>query len=122
MFLYNLVLLSSSLQVMEMLSHINKRVKAAPSIRLPFNSLLDLYCSPEAKAAPLVFNFSMVYSEMAFHRLTPDEKQRAVPLLLQGVSTRPPQHQAMLLRCAMEVCHWCTPHGRPQKEAPARGS
>jgi len=50
----------------------------------------------------------MVYADMAFHRLTPDEKQKAVPLLLRGVSTRPPQHQAMLLRCAIEVRLRCT--------------
>jgi proteasome component ECM29 len=55
-------------QVMEILTHINKRVKDQVSIKLPLIDLLKLYQSPDA--VPMVRNFAIVYIEMAFERST----------------------------------------------------
>jgi proteasome component ECM29 len=53
---------------MEILTHINKRVKDQVSIKLPLIDLLKLYQSPDA--VPMVRNFAIVYIEMAFERST----------------------------------------------------
>lgn len=54
-------------QVLEILSHVNKRVKNYPEISLPFSELWRIY--NEANASPMVRNFCIVYIEMAFERL-----------------------------------------------------
>lgn len=53
-------------QVLEILSHVNKRVKHDPVIGLPLLELWNIY--NEANAAPMVRNFCIVYIEMAFER------------------------------------------------------
>lgn len=54
-------------KVLEILAHINKRVKPQPSILLPVKDLLDQYLDPEVPA--IVKNFSIIYLEMGFYRL-----------------------------------------------------
>ena len=89
---------------MEILSHVNKRVKGHPSIKLPLRELLPLAAvvtpatttttttatpddtaaaapaSPAVSAAALsmVRSFALVYLEMAFERSTPEERKEAV--------------------------------------------
>nr|AAM14877.1 unknown protein [Arabidopsis thaliana] len=53
-------------QVLEILSHVNKRVKHQHEIGLPLLALWKLYTDPAA--APMVRNFAIVYVEMAFER------------------------------------------------------
>ncbi|CAM6029521.1 unnamed protein product [Sphagnum balticum] len=88
------------LKVMEILTHINKRVKDQVSIKLPLIDLLKLYQSPDA--VPMVRNFAIVYIEMAFERSTVEEKSELVPSLMLGISTLPAQHQDMVLRMAVK--------------------
>lgn len=52
---------------MEILTHINKRVKHRLEIRLPFLELWKIY--NEASSSPMVRNFCIVYIEMSFDRL-----------------------------------------------------
>ncbi|KAI3990038.1 hypothetical protein MKX01_013524, partial [Papaver californicum] len=54
--------------VMEILTHVNKRVKNQLQISLPVSELWKMYI--EANAAPMVKNFCIVYIEMAFDRLS----------------------------------------------------
>lgn len=54
-------------QVLEILSHVNKRVKLHPDIGLPLSELWKLYL--ESAAAPMIRNFCIVYIEMAFQRV-----------------------------------------------------
>lgn len=54
-------------QVMEILSHVNKRVKHQMEIQLPLLELWTMY--REDNAVPIVRNFCIVYIEMAFDRL-----------------------------------------------------
>ena len=65
-----------TLQVLEMLSHINKRVKGHPGIGLPLAELVALHQRPGA--APMTRNFALVYVEMAFGRATPDARLAVV--------------------------------------------
>lgn len=53
-------------QVLEILSHVNKRVKHQLEIGLPLLALWKLYTDPVA--SPMVRNFAIVYVEMAFER------------------------------------------------------
>lgn len=65
-------------QVLEMLSHVNKRVRGHDQIKLPLDALLDLYLTDAS--APLVKNFAIVYVEMAMERSTEDQQAAAVSI------------------------------------------
>ncbi|GKU93496.1 hypothetical protein SLEP1_g7089 [Rubroshorea leprosula] len=54
-------------KVLEILSHVNKRVKHQPEIGLPFMDLWKMY--GELNAPPMVKNFCIIYIEMAFERI-----------------------------------------------------
>ena len=59
-------MLLARLQVLEILSHVNKRIKGHEAIQLPLQELLQLALDPQS--APLVRNFGLVYAEMACDR------------------------------------------------------
>ncbi|PON75687.1 Proteasome component Ecm, partial [Parasponia andersonii] len=93
-------------KVLEILSHLNKRVKHQPEIGLPLLELWNIYS--EANAAPMVRNFCIVYIEMAFERVPTEEKVTLAPMLLVNVSKLPLQHQEIILRIVVKVigdCH-----------------
>lgn len=52
--------------MLEILSHVNKRVKHQPEIGLPLTELWTIYS--EAHSAPMVRNFCILYLEMAMDR------------------------------------------------------
>ena len=64
------------MQVLELLSHVNKRIKGHNDIKLPLLPLLELY--NQNAGQPLVYNFSLVYMEMACERATAEERCAAV--------------------------------------------
>ncbi|KAK9834910.1 hypothetical protein WJX81_007994 [Elliptochloris bilobata] len=86
-------------KVLEILSHVNKRVRGHAAIKMPLDALLALYADPGS--APLVRNFALVYLEMAFERAPGEARLAVVPRLLEGVAARTPQHREMLLRLAL---------------------
>ncbi|XP_059624994.1 uncharacterized protein LOC132268214 [Cornus florida] len=92
-------------KVIEILSHVNKRVKHQPEIGLPLSELWKLYV--EANAAPMVKNFCIVYIEMAFERLNVEEKENMAPILVSNISKLPPQHQEIVLRITAKVIGEC---------------
>ena len=73
-------------QVLELLSHVNKRVKGHSDIKLPLLSLLELYRQSDGQ--PLVRNFSLVYMEMACERATAEEKLKAVSMQSHGTQKK----------------------------------
>ncbi|KAF8664644.1 hypothetical protein HU200_054353 [Digitaria exilis] len=89
--------------VMEILSHINKRVKHRPEISLPMLDLWKIYT--ESTSSTIVRNFCVVYIEMAFERLPTEEKGNIAPDLLTNISNAPAQHQGIILRLVTKVCH-----------------
>ncbi|XP_050283087.1 uncharacterized protein LOC126723567 [Quercus robur] len=92
-------------KVLEILSHVNKRVKHQPEIALPLLELWKMYS--EANAAPMVRNFCIVYIEMAFERVQAKQKEELAPMLLVNISKLPLQHQEIILRIATKVIGEC---------------
>ncbi|KAK9692274.1 hypothetical protein RND81_09G253100 [Saponaria officinalis] len=88
-------------KVLEILSHVNKRVKHELGIGLPLSELWNMYT--EATAAPMVRNFCIIYIEMAFERSPLEDKKTMAPSLLANISKLPPQHQAIVLRVSLKV-------------------
>ncbi|KAH7672010.1 proteasome component ECM29 protein [Dioscorea alata] len=91
--------------VMEILSHVNKRVKHHPEIGLPLAQLWSMY--REFSGAPMVRNFCVVYIEMAFDRLPVVDKANMAPELLADISKFPSQHQDIILRIVSKVIGEC---------------
>ncbi|CAK7330667.1 unnamed protein product [Dovyalis caffra] len=96
---------SNSTAVLEILSHVNKRVKYQRDIGLPLQELWKLYT--EADATPMVKNFCVVYIEMAFERVNIKEKENMAPMLVANISKLPLQHQDIILRIATKVIGEC---------------
>ncbi|KAL3828680.1 hypothetical protein ACJIZ3_017482 [Penstemon smallii] len=92
-------------KVIEILSHVNKRVKDQLDIGLPLAELWKLYV--ESSAAPMVRNFCMVYVEMAIDRIHNEEKQMIAPGFIANISKLPVQHQYILLRITAKVIGEC---------------
>lgn len=65
-------------QVLEVLSHVNKRVKGVSALQLPLAQLLALFSEPGQ--APLVRNFALVYTETAFERANAAERLTVVSM------------------------------------------
>ncbi|KAJ8773217.1 hypothetical protein K2173_028394 [Erythroxylum novogranatense] len=86
-------------KVIEILGHVNKRVKYQPDIALPLLDLWDLYMKSNA-SSPLVKNFCIIYLEMAFERAQETEKKNLMPVLVANISKVPNQHQEIILRIA----------------------
>ncbi|KAL9272177.1 Proteasome adapter and scaffold protein ECM29-like protein [Drosera capensis] len=92
-------------KVLEILSHVNKRVKHEPQIGLPLSELWSMYM--DVNAAPMVKNFCIVYIEMAFDRSDIMLRKNMAPDLLAHVSKLPLQHQDIILRMTMKVIGEC---------------
>ncbi|XP_021734263.1 proteasome-associated protein ECM29 homolog isoform X2 [Chenopodium quinoa] len=88
-------------KVLEILSHVNKRVKHEAGIGLPLSELWSMYS--EATTAPMVRNFCIIYIEMAFERSQIEVQKSMAPNLLVNISKLPPQHQAIILRVVVKV-------------------
>ncbi|KAK7300265.1 hypothetical protein RJT34_11106 [Clitoria ternatea] len=92
-------------KVLEILSHVNKRVKLQPGVGLPLSELWKLYS--DSAAVPMIRNFCIVYIEMASQRVTVKEKEDLAPELLVNISELPPQHQDIILRIIVRVIGEC---------------
>ncbi|KAI3814371.1 hypothetical protein L1987_19124 [Smallanthus sonchifolius] len=92
-------------KVMEILSHVNKRVKHQQQIGLPLEELWQLYM--EDNAALMVRNFCIVYVEMAFDRVSKEKKENIAPTMIANISKLPPQHQDIILRIVSKVIGEC---------------
>ncbi|EEC68821.1 hypothetical protein OsI_37388 [Oryza sativa Indica Group] len=94
--------------VMEILSHINKRVKHRPEISLPMLDLWRIYT--ESTSSTIVRNFCIVYIEMAFERLLSEDKGSIAPDLLINISNVTKQHQGIILRLVVKAIGECNTH------------
>ncbi|GAB2277082.1 hypothetical protein Dimus_011791 [Dionaea muscipula] len=88
-------------KVLEILSHVNKRVKHEPKIGLPLLDLWSMYI--DVHSVPMVRNFCIVYIEMAFERSDLTLKKNMAPKVLADISKLPHQHQDIFLRISMKV-------------------
>jgi proteasome component ECM29 len=86
---------------MELLVHINKRIKNNPRIQLPVEALLLQYQDPAATS--FVINFTIIYIKMGFPRLPLPRQMELVPSVLAGIEAKPTMHQDSLLLMIMPV-------------------
>lgn len=75
---------------MEVLTHVNKRLKSRPMVQLPVELLLQQYQTTEST---FLHNFSIIYITMGFPRLDQDQQTKLVPLLLNCLEGKPENHQ-----------------------------
>jgi proteasome component ECM29 len=95
---------STKKKAMEILTHVNKRLAAQPSMKLPLEDLVSLYVDEKKhKDSAIVKNFALVYVERAFERA--DVKTRAAQILraLEGVSARSAPHREIIARAAVDA-------------------
>ncbi|XP_060216154.1 uncharacterized protein LOC132643671 isoform X1 [Lycium barbarum] len=92
-------------KVLEILSHVNKRVKHQHDIGLPLPDLWQLYM--ESNASSMVRNFCIMYVEMAVERARKEDKENIAPNFLANISKLPLQHQDILLRVITKVIGEC---------------
>ena len=90
---------STKRKVLEILSHVNKRLKAVPAMPLPLEDLTALYINEERP--PTVRNFALIYVEQAHARAAPEARAAQILPLLKGISARPRQAADIICRLAI---------------------
>ncbi|XP_072940517.1 proteasome adapter and scaffold protein ECM29 [Epargyreus clarus] len=88
-------------KVMELLVHVNKRVKCRAEVQLPVETLLQLYT--DAKANSFIINFTIIYITMGYPRLAREQQLKLAPALLEAVENRPIAHQDSILLLVMPL-------------------
>ncbi|KAJ3148226.1 hypothetical protein HDU89_004822 [Geranomyces variabilis] len=88
-------------KVMAVCSHVSKRLKSNPEIKVPMSALLDLFSS--AKSSVLLRNFCLIYLDLGFARSTKEERVKLLPGLFRDISTRLPAQQATIFQMALQV-------------------
>ncbi|XP_064476674.1 proteasome adapter and scaffold protein ECM29-like [Ornithodoros turicata] len=86
-------------KVMELLVHVNKRLKTRPQVQLPMDALLVQYEDPAATS--FVINFAVIYIKMGYPRLEVSRRVELLPVLLNCIRGKPQQHQDSLLLMAL---------------------
>jgi len=84
-------------KIMEILVHINKRIRVRPDVRLPFNDLISIFNDSALKNLSFVTNFSLIYIKLAFPRLTPSEKAEQLGIVLKCIEGKSLAHQDSIL-------------------------
>ncbi|XP_070971705.1 proteasome adapter and scaffold protein ECM29-like isoform X1 [Oncorhynchus clarkii lewisi] len=82
-------------KVMELLVHLNKRIKSRPLIQLPVETLLVQYQDPAA--ASFVTNFTIIYIKMGYPRLEVGNQCELAPTLLTAMEGKPEPQQDSLM-------------------------
>ena len=88
-------------KVLELLVHINKRVKGNDNIQLPVDALLVQYQDPSATS--FVTNFTIIYIKMGFPRMPLNKQALLVPAVLSSLDGKPESHQDSLLLMIMPI-------------------
>ena len=88
-------------KVLELLVHINKRVKGNDNIQLPVDALLVQYQDPSATS--FVTNFTIIYIKMGYPRMPPSKQALLVPAVLSSLEGKPESHQDSLLLMIMPI-------------------
>ncbi|KOB74355.1 Proteasome-associated protein ECM29-like protein [Operophtera brumata] len=88
-------------KVMELLIHVNKRMKCRAEVQLPVQTLLQLYA--DATSNSFIINFSIIYITMGFPRLPREQQQTLAPTLLSAIENKPQAHQDQILMLVMPL-------------------
>lgn len=101
-------------RVMELLVHVNKRLKTRPNISLPVKQLLLQYQDPSATS--FVINFTIIYLKMGIPRLPTAEKVELLPTILRSLERKPQSHQDALMMHVISVLpHFDVPSSPEQR-------
>ncbi|KAJ8960021.1 hypothetical protein NQ318_009458 [Aromia moschata] len=82
-------------KVMELLIHVNRRIKMRPVVQLPVEALLTQYQDPSATS--FVTNFTIIYLKSGFPRLPVEKQAELVPTVLNALENKPMSHLDSLL-------------------------
>ncbi|KAF9191921.1 hypothetical protein BGZ51_006479 [Haplosporangium sp. Z 767] len=105
-------------KVVGILTHINKRIRPKPSIKLPVKALLQQFSD---SSSVLVKNFTLIYIEMGYERSPLEEKQEALPQLIKGISRRPVAQQTTLIHMILPVLALIKQHNEDNTTADPYG-
>ncbi|XP_062591295.1 proteasome adapter and scaffold protein ECM29-like [Saccostrea cucullata] len=100
-------------KVMELLVHVNKRLKSRPKVLLPVEQLINQYRDPQATS--IITNFSIIYIRMGYPRLAPDKQAELVPLLLKCLEGKPNSQQDSILLLVTPALGYVTMPTEPEK-------
>ncbi|XP_037554197.1 proteasome adapter and scaffold protein ECM29 [Nematolebias whitei] len=102
-------------KVMELLVHLNKRIKSRPKIQLPVETLLVQYQDPAA--ASFVTNFTIIYIKMGYPRLEVGKQCELAPTLLTAMEGKPQPQQDSLMHLLIPTLYHMKYPAHPSKGA-----
>ncbi|MBN3306147.1 ECM29 protein, partial [Amia calva] len=102
-------------KVMELLVHLNKRIKSRPKIQLPVETLLVQYQDPAA--ASFVTNFTIIYIKMGYPRLDVEKQCELAPTLLTAMEGKPQPQQDGLMHLLIPTLFHMKYPSEPSKVA-----
>lgn len=103
---------------MEILTHINKRLKSRPAVLLPVEALLTQY---QSSTSTFLHNFSIIYITMGFPRLTTEKQIELAPMLLNCLEGKPESHRDKLLLLVIPLLESIQIPDDPEKRAALLG-
>lgn len=81
-------------KVMEILTHVNKRLKSRPEVKLDLVPILTNY---QGSSNSFLINFAIIYITLGFPRLDIQKQTELVPAILNCLESKPEIHQNKLL-------------------------
>ncbi|XP_029040341.2 proteasome adapter and scaffold protein ECM29 isoform X1 [Osmia bicornis bicornis] len=106
-------------KVMELLIHINKRVKSRPQVQLPVEALLLQYQDPAASS--FVINFTIIYIKLGYPRMEIQKQAELIPSVLNAIEGKPLSHQDSLMLIIMPALGHINVPMDPDKRASLLG-
>uniref|UniRef100_A0A672KLD7 Proteasome-associated protein ECM29 homolog n=1 Tax=Sinocyclocheilus grahami TaxID=75366 RepID=A0A672KLD7_SINGR len=103
-------------KVMELLVHLNKRIKSRPKIQLPVETLLVQYQDPAA--ASFVTNFTIIYIKIGYPRLEVSKQCELAPTLLTAMEGKPQPQQDSLMHLLIPTLYHMKYPSEPSKASP----
>uniref|UniRef100_A0A1I8HBE9 Proteasome-associated protein ECM29-like protein n=1 Tax=Macrostomum lignano TaxID=282301 RepID=A0A1I8HBE9_9PLAT len=85
--------------ILELLVHINKRLRSRSQIQLPIDSLIKQYANPDNSF--FITNFSIIYIKMGFPRMPRPKQLQLLPELLSSYSGKPPVQKDSILHLSL---------------------
>jgi proteasome component ECM29 len=81
-------------KVMEILTHVNKRLKSRSNINLEITQILKHY---KESSNSFLINFAIIYIIIGFNRADPAKKSELAHLIIDSLEKKPQPHQDKLL-------------------------
>ncbi|XP_056628052.1 proteasome adapter and scaffold protein ECM29 isoform X2 [Triplophysa dalaica] len=103
-------------KVMELLVHLNKRIKSRPKVQLPVETLLVQYQDPAA--ASFVTNFTIIYIKLGYPRLEVSKQCELAPTLLTAMEGKPQPQQDSLMNLLIPTLYNMKYPKEPTKASP----